>query len=63
MAGLLYWLGQIVLSQHYSDLKDWAALAVFPSIICVPIDVVYLRQARRREQQKRWALEQVGRRG
>ena len=61
MAGLLYWLGDIMLDRRYSDLKGWGALAFVAFVICGPIEFVYLRQARRRARQKRWALEQAGR--
>jgi hypothetical protein len=58
-AGLLYWLGTIVLSRNYADLKDWVGVALIPVVMCVPIELFYLRQVRRRAAQKRWVLGQV----
>jgi len=59
IAGLLYWLAAIVLAQTYSDLKNWASVALIPVLICVPIELVYLREVRRRAAQVRWVLAQV----
>ena len=66
LAGLLYWLVQILLedaSQRNSDLRSWGLLVCLWVAVCVPIELVYGRRARRRAEQKRWALEQIVQRG
>ena len=59
LAGLLYWLGQMVWSQDYADLGHWAGVAMIPLLFCGTVELVYLRQVRRRAAQKTWALEQI----